>query len=217
MFWALDRLIREGALATLKYLEQLEQYGTGGAACVTLKAAQETVRAAQAGVERAEVIARTVHAQANAELRPGADASRTDAELAAARTLLIQAEQAVDIARVNVSQFVGLPPAQITISAPRLLQTPPEQPPSPKDAAMNPLSVEQNALVAQLKAQFRILERAYFPRFFAQLYGGGVELESTAQGCIFRTFLPISLGDVAEDRVGMPVPRPRGNVRVSKA
>ena len=63
----------------------------------------------------------------NAELRPGADASRADAELAAARTLLIQAQQAVEIARVNVSQFVGLPPAQIAVAAPKLLQLPPER------------------------------------------------------------------------------------------
>ena len=49
-------------------------------AYVTLVAAQETVRAAQAGVDRAEAISRTIHALVNAELRPGADASRVDAE-----------------------------------------------------------------------------------------------------------------------------------------
>ena len=76
-------------------------------AYVTLVAAQETVRAAQAGVDRAEVISRTISALVNAQLRPGADASRAEAELAAARTQLIQAQQAVEIARANVSQFVG--------------------------------------------------------------------------------------------------------------
>ena len=47
--------------------------------CLTFTAAQETVRAAQAGVERAEVVARTIHALVNAQLRPGADASRVEA------------------------------------------------------------------------------------------------------------------------------------------
>src|SRR5213594_2447755 len=42
---------------------------------LTLLAAQETVRAAQAAVDRADVLARTVRAQVDAQLRPGADAS----------------------------------------------------------------------------------------------------------------------------------------------
>jgi outer membrane protein TolC len=104
----------------------------------------------------------------NAQLRPGADASRADAELAAARTQLIQSQQAVDVARVNVSQFVGLPPAQISITAPKLLQLPPEGTVAPLDTAANPRAVEQNAVIEQLKAQLKTLERSYFPRFFAQ-------------------------------------------------
>src|SRR5581483_6678984 len=91
-------------------------------AYVTLIAAQQTVRAAQAGVDRASVLARTIGAQVNAELRPGADESRARAELAAARTQLSQAEQAVDVGRANLSQFVGVDPAQIIIAEPKLLQ-----------------------------------------------------------------------------------------------
>src|SRR5579863_3737304 len=77
-------------------------------AYVTLAAAEETVRAAQAGVDRAEIIVRTINALVNAQLRPGADASRAQAELAAARTQLIQGQQAIAIARAAVSQFTGL-------------------------------------------------------------------------------------------------------------
>ncbi len=137
-------------------------------AYVTLIAGQETVRAAQAGVDRAEAISRTIGALVNAQLRPGADASRAQAELAAARTQLIQAQQAVEVARANLSQFVGLEPAQITVAAPRLLELPPEQTVTALDPATNPLSVEQNATVEQLRAQLRILERSWFPRFYLQ-------------------------------------------------
>ena len=84
-------------------------------ACLTLAAAQETIRAAQAGVDRAGVLLRTITAQVNAQLRPGADASRADAELAAARTQWIQAQQAADVARATLSQFVGMEPGQITL------------------------------------------------------------------------------------------------------
>lgn len=153
--------------ATLKRT-QFEILVTTADAYVTLAAAQETVRAAQAGVDRTEVLARTIHALVNAQLRPGADASRAEAELAAARTQLIQAQQAVEVARANLSRFVGLEPAQIAISAPRLLQLPPQRTAPPLDTGGNPISMEQNAVVEQLQAQLRILERSYFPRFSLQ-------------------------------------------------
>ena len=155
-------------------------------AYVTLIAAQETVRAAQAGVDRAEVLARTIGALVNAQLRPGADASRAQAELAAARTQLIQAQQAVEVGRANLSQFVGLEPAQITVSAPKLLQLPPQPTVPPLDTAANPLSVEQNSVVEQLRTQLRILERSYFPRFYLQgaayARGTGAEVNGTNLG-----------------------------------
>ncbi|HYK92225.1 MAG TPA: TolC family protein [Acidobacteriota bacterium] len=135
---------------------------------VTLVAAQETVRAAQAAVDRTEVIARTINALVKAQLRPGADASRAEAEMAAARTQLIQAQQAVDVARASLSQFVGLEPTQITTSAPRLLQLPQDHAITPLDTAANPVARQQNAVIDQLKAQLRVLERSYFPRFFLQ-------------------------------------------------
>jgi outer membrane protein TolC len=155
-------------------------------AYVTLVAAQETVRTAQAGVDRADVISRTINALVNAQLRPGADASRAEAEVAAARTLLIQAQQAVEVARVNVSQFVGLSPAQISVRAPKLLQLPPERTVAPLNTEANPLAVEQNALIEQLKAQLKILERSYFPRFYAQAStyarGTGAEINGNNLG-----------------------------------
>ena len=137
-------------------------------AYLTLAAAQETVRAAQAGVERGETILRTIQALVNAELRPGADRSRAEAELAAARTQWIQAEQATEVARATVSQFVGMEPARIAISAPGLLQLPPEQNAAPLDTAAHPMAREQTAIVEQEQAQLRALERSYFPRFYLQ-------------------------------------------------
>lgn len=155
-------------------------------AYVTLIAGEETVRAAQAGVDRAEALFRTISALVDAQLRPGADSSRAQAELAAARTQMIQAKQAVEIARANLSQFVGLEPQQITVSAPKLLQLPIEQPVVRLDTATNPVSLEQDAVVGHLKAQLRILERSYFPHFYLQgaayARGTGAEVNGTNLG-----------------------------------
>src|SRR5450755_31768 len=137
-------------------------------AFLTMAAAQETVRAAQAGVDRSETIERTIQALVKAELRPGADSSRADAELAAARTQLIQAQQATEVAQATVSQFVGMEPAQITLAAPGLLQLPPEETVAAPDTAAHPVALEQNAVVEQAQAQLRALARSYFPRFYLQ-------------------------------------------------
>jgi outer membrane protein TolC len=137
-------------------------------AFLTLAAAQETVRSAQAGVDRAGTVLKTVRALVEAELRPGADAARAEAEAAAARTQLVQAQQATGVARANLSRFVGLDPAQISIAMARLLDPPAEQNAAAPDTAANPLVVEQNAVVEQARAQLRALERSYFPRFSLQ-------------------------------------------------
>ena len=157
-------------------------------AYLTVAAGQETVRAAQAGVDRAEAIARTTNALAGAQLRPGADASRAAAEVAAARTELIQARQAVDIARATLAQFVSLDPSLIVISAEGLLRLPPDQPPGSVDFSTNPIALEQNATVEQARLQLRALERTYFPKFSLQgaayARGTGDELNGDRLGAL---------------------------------
>jgi outer membrane protein TolC len=113
-------------------------------------------------------VAKTVRALVEAELRPGADRARAEAEAAAARTQLAQAQQTTGVARANLSRFVGLDPARISIAMARPLDPPAEQNAAAPDSAGNPLVVEQNAVVEQARAQLRVLERSYFPRFSLQ-------------------------------------------------
>ncbi|HMC62864.1 MAG TPA: TolC family protein, partial [Candidatus Solibacter sp.] len=94
--------------------------------------------------------------------------SRAQAELAAARTQFIQAQQAGDIARATLCQFVGMEPSQVTISAAGLLQLPPERKIEVLNTAANPVAVEQSAAIEQAQAQLRVLERSWFPRFYLQ-------------------------------------------------
>jgi outer membrane protein TolC len=145
-----------------------EVSANAAAAYLTLAAAQETVRAAQAAVDRGATLAGVTRALVGAELRPGADASRAEAELAAARTQLARASQAVEIARAGVARYVGEEPGRIEISAPGLQRLPPEQPAAPPDPAAHPAAVEQSAAVEHSNAQMRTLERQWFPRFYLQ-------------------------------------------------
>ena len=155
-------------------------------AFLTMVAAQETVKAAEAGVTRAESVVRTITAQVNAQLRAGADQSRAEAELAAARTLLIQAEQSVEIARATLAQFVGKDPSTIIVNTGGLTQLPAEQPVSAPNPLANPVALEQSAAIEQAQAQLRILERIYFPKFALQgsayTRGTGAEITGTRLG-----------------------------------
>jgi len=138
-------------------------------AFLTVIAAQRTEEAARAAVNSWQILLESAHALVAAQLRPGADESRVLAELAAARTQVAQAGQAIDVARSTVAQFVGRDLSQLNLSAGKLAsELPPERPEPPLETAANPLAVEQNAAIAQEQSQFKALGRAYYPQFEVQ-------------------------------------------------
>jgi outer membrane protein TolC len=145
-------------------LTQLEVGVRTADAFLRLAAALETVRAARANVERQVVFANTVAVLVKNELRPGADDSRAQAELALARIQLIQAEQAEQIARANLAQWLGVTPAGVQIAAGPLLEVPPLPPATPPAMSAHPLAETQMANVASSRALQNLLGRSYFPR-----------------------------------------------------
>ena len=164
-------------------------------AFLTLLAADQTLEAAQAGVERAETLARAVRALVENQLRPGVDASRAEAELAAARNQLIQAEQNVELARANLADAVGEAGADITIEPGPLLDLPPTPPPLTFNLDLHPLAIAQTAAVDTSRARENLLVHSYFPRFNWQTAifgrGTGARLDGTfenGQGLYPNTF-----------------------------
>jgi outer membrane protein TolC len=135
-----------------------------GDAFLRLAAAQETVRAAGANVQRMDVFTNSVTVLVQNQLRPGADESRARAELALARIQLIQAEQAEQISRANLAQWLGVRAADVQISSAPLLQ-PPAQAPAQPSAAMHPQALAQMANVDSVRAFEKVLSRSYVPRF----------------------------------------------------
>ncbi len=137
-------------------------------AFLRLAAAQETVRAARANVERQEVFAGAVAVLVKNALRAGADDSRAQAELALARIQLIQAEQTEQIARATLAQWLGVTPAGIQIAAAPLLETAPPPRTVPPGVAAHPLAETQMAAVASSRAVQHALGRSYVPRIDLQ-------------------------------------------------
>ena len=137
-------------------------------AYLTILAAQQTVTAAKAGVERARVLNQIVGTLVQNELRPGAEASRTRAELALSETQLVQAEVAVDVGRATLAQLLGVSPQTIVVQSGSLLELPREQQMPGFSAADHPFAVAQNLSVAEVKSREKALNRSYFPRFNLQ-------------------------------------------------
>ena len=134
-----------------------------GDAFLRVAAAQQTVRAARANVERQEVFSNSVAALVRNQLRPGAEDSRAQAELAVARIQLIQAEQAEQSARANFAQWLGVRPADVQIAGASLFQTPPGPTAAPA-VTTHPLAESQMAAVDSTRALQQALGRSYFPR-----------------------------------------------------
>jgi len=144
-------------------------------AFLTFLAAEQSVRAAHANVDRMDVFAKSVHVLVDNELRAGADASRADAELAAARIQLIQTQQTSDLARISLGEATGTPEPPLSVEAGPFLEMPPQEPVPSYNAESHPLALEQAAATDTARARIQILDRSYFPRFYfqASVYGRG--------------------------------------------
>lgn len=151
-------------------------------AYLTALAAEQTLLAAQAQVERAATIDKIVTALAQAELRPGADVSRSRAEIAQAEIQVEQARNAIAAAQTTLRQLTG---KDVRPAAGGLLQLPPAI--QLTEAVTNsPYVREQAAAIAEIEAQRKALDRAYYPRFNAQVAsyarGTGANPDGTTLG-----------------------------------
>jgi outer membrane protein TolC len=111
-------------------------------------AAQQAVTAAEADVQRRQTVAQAAHALADNQLRPGAEASRADAERAAALTRAIQARQALTIARATLTQVLGLVDGPVVVNASTLVDAALPQTVAPsQDRLQHPLMQSGQAAV----------------------------------------------------------------------
>ena len=144
-------------------------------AFLTLLAAERAVRAAKADVSRREVFAKSVHVLVNNQLRPGADASRADADLARARIGLIRAQEQEQISRAALAEALGIARTEVRIEPGHLLELPPATALAGPAISAHPVAIAEKARVEEARAREHLLDRSYFPRFNFQstIYGRG--------------------------------------------
>src|SRR5207302_5230611 len=118
-------------------------------AYLTLLAAEQTVLAAQADVERRETLTKSVHVLVDNQLRAGADASRADAELARARVNLARAQQQAAISRAQLADLLGIADQVVEVRESVLVGAPPASAPAAASVALNPFAQVQHARVQE--------------------------------------------------------------------
>ena len=164
-------------------LTQLQVCANAGSTFFDLAAAEQLVKTAQANVRRYESFDKVVHVLVENTLRPAADASQADAQLALARNQLIQAETQVAVKRAVLASYLQSKDGQAEVDASDLLSSPPVSDLAIITVTNHPFVLEHHALTLQQEAQKRFLDRSYVPVFSTSglLFGRGAGTSSTGQ------------------------------------
>ena len=148
-------------------LSELDVASAAADAFITVLASDEAVRAAQANVDRLQVFANNVRTLTQNQLRPGADQSRAEAELAVAKNQLSQAIQVADLARATLADAIGAA-GSVPRLVPEPLTTLPASVPAPLNAKAHPAAQAGEASIGAVKARKRGLDLAYLPHITLQ-------------------------------------------------
>ena len=149
-------------------LTRLDVQSAVGAAFLGILAAQRAVTAMQADFDRRDVLARRAHTLVDNQLRPGAEASRADAERAAAQTRLIQAQATLMLAQTTMTRVLGSTTGTVAIDAANLLDQLPSADLNATAATAHPLAQVHQAAVDVARAQEDVLARTDLPRLYVQ-------------------------------------------------
>jgi outer membrane protein len=127
----------------------------------------EQVKAAQQNVLSFEQFNQVVSAQVTASLKPGADESLSQAQLANSRNDLIRAELSRDLAFQNLANAIGLGGKTIDIDATGISERaePADVQKSAPVFEQVPILQAANAVLLSAVYQKRVLDKEYFPVF----------------------------------------------------
>jgi outer membrane protein TolC len=162
-------------------LTRLEVGANAGSAFFNLAAAEQLVAVAQANVRRYESFDKAVHVLVDNSLRPGADASQADAQLALARNQLIQAQTQATLRRSELAEYLQTTQAQTAIDASQVLASLPLTDLQSTAMTSHPAVLEEHALLLQQEAQKHFLDRSYVPVFSTSgmIFGRGAGTDAS--------------------------------------
>jgi outer membrane protein TolC len=136
-------------------------------AYLTALAAEQAVEAAKAGITRNREFETVIAALTKADLRPGADLARIQAETIQVETQVVRAEQSVAAARALLEQYVGAPVKALD-GAPFLKPAGSGNAVTVNLSAVHPQLVEQQRSIEEIVARMKAVDKGWYPKFAVQ-------------------------------------------------
>ncbi len=160
-----------------------------------LLGAEQKVKAEKANVDRMQAFASQVHALVGAELRPGVDASRADAEVARAQDEFIGAEQSRDVGKAMLAERMGLAGAAVeVVQQPFVVLPQLSVAPTLPSFEFHPLVIQNTAIINTVLAKEKAISREWFPHVAGlaamQARGSGVNRGSALSQAGFLPDVP---------------------------
>jgi outer membrane protein TolC len=149
-------------------LTRLDVLRAVAAAFLAVVEAERALTAMQADVERRLVLARVARALADTQLRPGAEASRADAERAAAETRTIVARRTLALARTTLARLLGVADGTVGVDGASVLMAVPAGGLQTGDASRHPLAQARRAALDVARAREQVVAHENRPRLYAQ-------------------------------------------------
>jgi outer membrane protein len=139
-------------------------------------AADQTIRAQQAALNRFQAAALVVHTMVKQGLRPGVDAARADYEVSQAKINLIRAERDTELARVELAERMGMAGTYISIISDPFIRHPAEKiAVGATHFEAHPLAQVNAAGVKTLQAKVQVLDKTWYPHIWlnSAMWGRG--------------------------------------------
>lgn len=166
---------------------QLETESRAADAFLSVLAAQQVVRAAQAKVDRLSTFLETVRVLAQKEIKAKTDEYLAEAEVVRAKDELIAAEQNYKIAVAALVKWTGMTSDTVDAVSGGLLKEAPKNYFTVSDPRLHPQALAQKAAIDVVHAKKHALDRAYAPRFF-------LRFPIYARGTSFNPDLSLNFG-----------------------
>jgi outer membrane protein len=163
-------------------LTRLEVESAAAGAFLDVAAARQLVRVQQANVKRMEDLSRSIRVLVDNTLRPGADASQADAQLAMARTQLIQAQTQEQVRMEALANLLQISSDELQVDDTAILAQAPPEFSDTTSVESHPAVEQETAVRDQAKEQLHLLNRSWAPSFslYGSVSGLGAGLSSTS-------------------------------------
>ena len=150
-------------------LSELQAMSQSAESFLSVLAAQQVLKAAQAKVDRLKVFLDTVHVLAQKQIKPATDEFLAQAEMVQAQDEEIAAEQNNKVALAALWRWTGIQGENVDIDAGLLIKQVPENHFTVADPYLHPQALVQQAAIDLVRAQKHALERSYVPQFYLRL------------------------------------------------